>query len=82
MMIFGLTIAEIATLLGIISILAAWLHQSVRAIRTQITAPLIEALDKLRSEISQLDQRLTAEYQRLTEEVADIKQMKKVGREG
>lgn len=76
MTILGLTIAEIATLLGIISVVVAWLRKSFVAIRTQITAPLIEALNKLRIEISQLEHRLTADYQRLTMEVATLKQKK------
>ncbi|WP_314061562.1 hypothetical protein [uncultured Vagococcus sp.] len=65
----GINVAEWAAFLGIMSILCAAAIKFYRMFRTHITAPLIEAVDKLRIEISQLEHYLVTEYQELKKDV-------------
>lgn len=68
----GMTLPELAALLGMISLLAGIVMKFYHMVRLQITAPLIEALDKLRAEISQLEEHLVREYKQLKERMEKL----------
>lgn len=69
----GINVAEWAAFLGIISIFIAAGVKFYSMFRIHITAPLIEAVDKLRVEISQLEHYLVNEYQVLSQEVNNLR---------
>ena len=72
MTIFGVSVAELAALFGVLSLLAAALTKFYTMFRNHISAPLIEALDNLRAEISQLEHYLEREYQELNSRVLHL----------
>lgn len=74
MTVMGLSIAELAALLGIVSVLIAATGRVLTYLRRHITAPLIEALNKLRREISQLERQLIAEFKRIDLEADGLAQ--------
>lgn len=78
----GITLPELAALLGMISLLAGAVMKFYQMVRLQITAPLIEALDKLRCEISQLEAYLTGEYQLLKERTEQLETYVKGQKQG
>ncbi|MBP1042832.1 hypothetical protein I6N95_17585 [Vagococcus sp. BWB3-3] len=74
MTIIGLSIPEVAALLSILSLLIAAISRFYHKFKTTISAPLIEAMDKLRHEINQLEGYLVTEYETLnnkTEKLAE-----------
>ncbi|WP_314068300.1 hypothetical protein [uncultured Vagococcus sp.] len=65
MRIFGLSLAEVAALLSVVSLLVAGVSRFYHQFRTTISAPLIDSMDKLRVEISQLEYHVVTEYEGL-----------------
>ncbi|WP_314065573.1 hypothetical protein [uncultured Vagococcus sp.] len=61
----GLNIAEWAALLAIVSTLFAAMGRLFNQFQQHITAPLVEALNKLRHEIGQLERQLVSEFKRI-----------------
>lgn len=63
----GLTLTEVATLLGIISMLVAAGAKGYTMVQTHISAPLIVALDQLRCQIGQLENVLVTGFNEIDE---------------
>ncbi|MBP1040094.1 hypothetical protein I6N95_03610 [Vagococcus sp. BWB3-3] len=68
----GMTLPELAALFGMISLVVGAMMKFYHMVRFQITAPLIEALDKLRIEISQLEEYLIGEYRQLKDKTEQL----------
>lgn len=78
MTIIGLSIAELAALLGMLSIILGAGARFYTMFRIHITAPLIEALDSLRLEISQFECYLMTENQQLKDRTQQIDRRLKI----
>lgn len=72
MSIFGLSLAEVAALLSVASLVVAGIGRFYHRFRTTISAPLIDAMDKLRVEISQLEYHVVTEYEGLKSRTDDL----------
>lgn len=78
MTILGLSIFEVSAILGIVALVVGAGLKAFNAFQTRISAPLIDALDKLRVEVNQLETCLRLEYQCLNQDVEELKQQVRV----
>lgn len=74
MTIMGASLAEVAALLSMLSILLAGAGRFYHKFRTTISAPLIDSMDKLRQEISQLDEHIRHDYDELKSKTDDLEE--------
>lgn len=69
----GFELAEWGALIGVLSTLVSLFTKGFRIVRTQITAPLIAALNELRQELERFKQTIQQEQQQHHQDTTYIK---------